>query len=84
MAVSLGQFSCGVRGTVRLRAGKRTIGRRAYRAQAQRPVTVRVRLNQASRRRLARGGTLSVKVVVTANAGATHAGASVDTTIRRR
>jgi hypothetical protein len=67
-----------------VRAGKRTIGRRAYRAQAQRAVTVRVRLNKASRRRLARGVTLSVKVVVTANAGATHTRASVDTTIRRR
>jgi hypothetical protein len=85
VAIRLGQFSCRVRATVRVRAlsSGRTLGRRTYRGSAGRPV-VRVRLNAASRRRLARGRTLKVRIVATARVSGANVKTSVTTTIRRR
>jgi hypothetical protein len=86
VAIPLGRFSPAVRGTVTVRAGKRTLGRKAFRAGAGRPATVHVRLNAASRRRLAHGRTLKVKIVAMTRVPGTNITSRITftTTIRRR
>jgi hypothetical protein len=87
VAIPIGRYSPGLKGTVRVCSGKRTLGRKAFRVTTTEPVTVRVQLNAASRRRLARGRKLVVKIHVTGRArGAV--GVTIDNefdaTIRRR
>jgi hypothetical protein len=84
VAIRLGKFSCRVKGTVRVRSlSGRTLGRKTYRAKAGRPV-VRVRLKAASRRRLARGRTLKVRIVANARVPGTNVKNAITTTIQRR
>jgi hypothetical protein len=84
VAIRLAPFAAAVRGSVRVRAGTRTLGSSAYRAAAGRPITVHVRLSASARRRLAYHHALAVTLVATAHAGATHVSATSTTTVRRR
>jgi hypothetical protein len=85
VAIRLGRFSCRVKATIQIRSltSGRTLGSRTYRANAGRPVA-RVRLNASSRRRLARGRTLNVRLIATARVSGTNIESDVPTTIRRR
>src|SRR5262249_1621463 len=65
-ATALSPFARAASGTVTIRRGGRTVGRRSYVAKAGAAVTVRVKLDAASRRSLARGSTLTVRITATA------------------
>lgn len=69
VTITLARLNRAVRGTVTIKAGKRTLGRKDYRAKARAKVRVRVRINAATRRSLARGRTLPVSITATARAG---------------
>lgn len=70
VAIALSPFARGASGTVTIRRGGRTVGHKSYTANAGAAVTVRVKLDAASRRSLARGSTLSLRIAASARAGA--------------